>query len=232
MKSINITIHPYVRLFFLIGIISAIILFHQIWPLCIVYVLFIFPLIFLSGSIKNHIRLLIFGIIPISLTFILIYIVIMKGAIGGWDFISLRILKILNATTAFQIALTIKSDSLFQTFRMIGFKGEKLITLIGTFTVWIDIKRRSEQIITARFARGFIGKRSYLNIAKQFPYILVPLIIGILRTSIERSQTWTQWNIVDLINNKKINKQAFPLPINIVIVLFTTVSLVIGIIYH
>ncbi len=232
MKSINISIHPYVRLFFLAGTISAVILLNHIWLLSLFYVLFILPLILLTGSINNHIRLLIFGILPISLTFILIYILIMKGENGGWDFILLRILKILNATTTFQIALSIKSDSLFQTFRMIGFKGERLITLIGTFTVWIDIKRRSEQIITARFARGFIGKRSYFNIAWQFPYILVPLIIGILRTSIERSQTWTQWNIVDLINNKKINEQAFPLPINIVIVLFTTVCLVIGIIYY
>lgn len=193
--------------------------------------MFILPLIFLTGSIKNHIRLILLGIFPISLTFILIYILIMKGDNGGWDFILLRILKILIATTAFQITLTVKSDSLFQTFKMIGIKGEKLVILIGTFTVWIDIKRRSEQIITARFARGFIGKRSYINIARQFPYILVPLIIGILRTSIDRSQTWTQWNIVDLINSKKPINQACPLLINLVIILFTTISLLIGIFY-
>lgn len=231
MKSNYNYIHPYIRLFFLVGIISTVILFNQIWPLSLLYILFILPLIFVTGSIKNHLRLLILGIFPISLTFILLYILIMKGANGGWDFILLRILKILVATTAFQITLTVKSDSLFQTFRMIGIKGEKLVTLIGTFTVWIDIKRRSEQIITARFARGFIGKRSYVNIARQFPYILVPLIIGILRTSIDRSQTWTQWNIVDLINSKKPINQAFPLLINLVIVLFTTISLLVGIFY-
>lgn len=232
MKSIYISIHPYIRLFFLIGVISTIVLLQHIWLLCLIYIFFILPLIFLTGSINNHIRLLIFGILPISLTFILIYIVIMEGASGGWDFILLRILKILNATTTFQIVLTIKSDSLFQTFRMIGFKGEKLITLIGTFTVWIDIKRRSEQIITARFARGFIGKRSYLNLTRQFPYILVPLIIGILRTSIERSQTWTQWNIVELVNCKKPESQSFPILINLVIVLLTTLCLITGIIYN
>jgi len=232
MKSNDNYIHPYIRLFFLVGIISTVILFNQIWPLSLLYIVFILPLIFVTGSIKNHLRLLILGIFPISLTFILIYILIMKGDNGGWDFILLRILKILIATTAFQITLTVKSDSLFQTFKIIGIRGEKLVTVIGTFTVWIDIKRRSEQIITARFARGFIGKRSYINIARQFPYILVPLIIGILRTSIERSQTWTQWKIVDLINSKKPINQAFPLLINLVIVLFTTISLLIGIIYY
>jgi hypothetical protein len=157
---------------------------------------------------------------------------VLKGNNGGWDFIFLKTLKILDLTSIFQIALTIKPDSLFSTFSKIGIKGEKLITVIGAFTVWADIKRRSEQIITARFARGFVGKRSYINIAKQFPYIMIPLIIGILRTSIERSRTWTQWNIVDLINNKKQKKQEFPVFANLAIALVTTFCLIIGIFYN
>jgi hypothetical protein len=230
MKAFNI--HPYIRLFFLFGTISSIILFHQTWILGLLYVLFILPLIFLTAIFRNHIRLLIFGILPISLTFILIYVLILKGTNGGWDFILVKIFKILDITSVFQIALTIKSDALFSTFRKIGIKGESLITVIGAFTVWADIKRRSEQIITARFARGFIGKRSYINIAKQFPYIMVPLIIGILRTSIERSQTWTQWDIVDLINNRKLKSEEFPVITNLGITLVTTLCLIIGIIYN
>ncbi len=230
MKAINL--HPYIRLFFLVGTITCVIFSHQIWFLGLLYLLFIIPLIILTCTIRNHIRLLFFGIFPITLTFILIYILVLKGNNGGWDFIFLKTLKILDLTSIFQIALTIKPDSLFSTFSKIGIKGEKLITVIGAFTVWADIKRRSEQIITARFARGFVGKRSYINIAKQFPYIMIPLIIGILRTSIERSRTWTQWNIVDLINNKKQKKQEFPVFANLAIALVTTFCLIIGIFYN
>jgi hypothetical protein len=166
------------------------------------------------------------------LTFILIYIIILKGNNGGWDFIIIKLLKLLNITSAFQITLAIKSGELFPFFREIGLKGQTLITLIGAFTVWADIKRRSEQIITARFARGFIRKRTYLNTAKQFPYIMVPLIIGILRTSIERSQTWAQWNIIYLINNRKLKRQEFPVIANLIILLVTTLCLIISIIYN
>jgi hypothetical protein len=61
---------------------------------------------------------------------------------------------------------------------------------------------------------------------------MIPLIIGILRTSIERSRTWTQWNIVDLINNKKQKKQEFPVFANLAIALVTTFCLIIGIFYN
>lgn len=229
MKIINISIHPYIRVFFLVGTMASVILFRQPVLLILFYILMILPMVLMMGITRNHLRLLIYGLIPITLTFILMYIIILKEANSGWNFILVKIFKILDITSILQIALTVKSDSLYPTFRKFGLKGENLITVIGSFTVWADIKRRSEQIITARFARGFIGKRNFFNTAKQFPYILVPLIIGILRTSIERSHAWTQWNIVDLINDKQSEKLEFPKIINLMIALMTVACLIIGI---
>jgi energy-coupling factor transporter transmembrane protein EcfT len=103
--------------------------------------------------------------------------------------------------------------------------------VIGAFTVWADIKRRSEQIIIARFSRGFISKRNFLNTAKQFPHVLVPLIIGILRTSIERSETWIRWNIINLISTKRTKYEEYSVTVNVAIALITVLCLTIGIIY-
>lgn len=226
----TISIHPYVRFFFLIGTLISIILFHQVWQLVLLYVALILPLAIITSAIKNQLRLLLFGILPISLTFILIYIIILNGSNGSWDFILLKILKILNITSIFQIALTIKPGEMLSTFKMVGIKGEKLITLMGTFSVWADIKRRSEQIVVARFARGFIGKRNFINTAKQLPYVLVPLIIGILRTSVERSELWTQWDIIKLINNHETKRNDYSIATNLIIGFLTTFFIVFGII--
>lgn len=226
----TIRIHPYMRLYFLIGTLISILLFHQVMHQVLMYVALILPLVILTSLLKNHLRLLLFGILPISITFILIYIIILNGSNGSWDFIYLKILKILNITSIFQITLTIKSGEMLSTFKKVGIKGEKLITLMGTFSVWADIKRRSEQIVVARFARGFIGKRNFFNTAKQLPYVLVPLIIGILRTSVERSQVWTQWDIIDLINNRESKKYDYSIVINLIIGLLTTLFIVFGVI--
>lgn len=225
----TISIHPYVRFFFLIGTLISVILFHQVWQLVLLYVALILPLVIINSAIKNHLRLFLFGILPISLTFILIYIIILNGSNGSWDFILLKIMKILNITSIFQIALSIKPGEMLSTFKTVGIKGEKLMTLMGTFSVWADIKRRSEQIVVARFARGFIGKRNFINTAKQLPNVLVPLIIGILRTSVERSQVWTQWDIIDLINNHESKKYEYSIAANMIIGLFTAFFIVIGI---
>jgi hypothetical protein len=225
----TIRIHPYIRLYFLIGTLISIILFHQVKHQLLLYGALILPLVIFTSNVKIHLRLLLFGILPISLTFILIYIIILIGSNGSWDFICLKILKILNITSIFQIALTIKPGEMLSTFKKVGIKGEKLITLMGTFSVWTDIKRRSEQIVVARFARGFIGKRNFINTAKQLPYVLVPLIIGILRTSVERSQAWIQWDVVALINNRESKKYEYSIVANLIIGLLTTLFIVFGI---
>lgn len=91
-------------------------------------------------------------------------------------------------------------------------KGESLITVLGAFTVWTDVSYRSEKIITARFARGFVGRRTIINKAKQFPFVLVPLVVGILRTSTERADSWGQKNILQLVEKSTTEKVIIRLP--------------------
>jgi hypothetical protein len=138
---------------------------------------------------------------------------------GGWNFILIKCLKIITLTSVFQIFLSIPPMMLLTTFKKWGFKGDSLLTLIGAFTVWADIEMRANQIITARFARGFVGKRNMINTAKQFPYVLIPLIIGVMRTSIDRVEVWEQRNIPELVNNGKVFQKKYPTILNILIVI-------------
>lgn len=207
MEDNKLNINPYTRLLFLAGSLTAILLITKIeWLLCI-YFIVIIPLFVLNGQIKRHLNLLLFAFVPIYLSFVLLYIVVLKE--GNWQFIHLKILKLLLLTSVIQITLSIPANQLISTFKKWGLKGETLITVLGAFTVWTDVSYRSEKIITARFARGFIDKRNRINTAKQFPFVLVPLVVGILRTATERADSWTQKNILQLVKGVKEKKESY-----------------------
>lgn len=204
MEGNKLSINPYIRLLFLAGSLTGILLINKIeWLLCF-YFIVIIPLFVLSSQIKRHLNLLLFAFVAIYLSFILLYIVVLKE--GNWQFIHLKILKLLLLTSAIQITLSIPANQLISTFKKWGLKGETLITVLGAFTVWTDVTYRSEKIITARFARGFVGKRNRINTAKQFPFVLVPLVVGILRTATERADSWGQKNILQLIKGDNENR--------------------------
>jgi len=220
------TIHPYIRILFLFGTIAFILLMQNPYYLGGLYLCFILPIILFLHLIKFHIRLFLFGIIPIFLTFILLYILVLDGTNGGWEFIFTKCLKILAITSTFQVALTIQPDMLYITFRKWGFRGDSFLTLLGAFTVWADINTRANQIIVARFARGFIGRRNLINTAKQLPYVLIPLIIGVIRTSIIRVEVWDQRSVPNLLDHQKISETHYPFLFNLLLATVPIVGII------
>lgn len=204
MEDNKLSINPYIRLLFLAGSLTGFLLINKIeWLLCF-YFIVIIPLFVLNGQIKKHLNLLLFAFVPIYLSFVLLYIIVLKE--GNWQFIHLKVLKLLLLTSTILITLSIPANQLISTFKKWGLKGETLITVLGAFTVWTDVIYRSEKIITARLARGFVGKRTRINTAKQFPFVLVPLVVGILRTATERADSWGQKNILQLIKGDNKNR--------------------------
>lgn len=206
MKPTGLLIHPYIRLVLLIGGIIAVILTQNNYILLTAYLVVIIPLLIRGGQVKMHFRLLVAGIFPIFLSFILLYILILHGQNGGWNFILFKTQKILLVTSLVQIVMAIPSHALVETFRMWGLRGESLIITLGSFTVWGEMGNRADKIITARFSRGFIGKRNGVNLIRQFPFVLIPLVIGILRTSTERAESWDQKNILHRLQNYRSRK--------------------------
>lgn len=228
MEINKLFMHPYVRLLFLINCTTGTFFINKTYLLLIFYLLLILPLFILSAQFKKHFKLILFGIFPIYLSFILLYIVVLKSSKGDWDFIHLKMLKLILLTSIVQLTLSIPSENLIPTFKMWRLKGESLITILGSFTVWADVNYRAEKIITARFSRGFIRKRTIFNKAKQFPFILVPLVIGILRTSIERAESWEQKNILQLVEANKLEKINYPILSNGLLLVISLFWLIIG----
>jgi hypothetical protein len=229
MEINKLYLHPFIRLSFLISGIAGAILINQTVLLLSFYCLLILPLFIFSGQIKKHINLMLFGMLPILLSFVLLYIVVLKSTNGDWDFIYLKMLKLILFTSIVQLTLSIPSENLISTFKMWRIKGEALITVLGAFTVWADVNYRAGKIITARFSRGFIGKRTAISKAKQFPFVLVPLVIGILRTSTERAESWEQKNILHLVEVNKSEKTNYPVLLNGVLLIVSICWLVLGI---
>lgn len=229
MEINKLSIHPYIRLAFLAGGIVGTTLVNELTSLLIFYSVLIVPVFLFSDQLKKHMNFMLFGMLPIFLSFILLYIIILKGSNGDWGFINLKMMKLILVTSVIQITLSIPSEDLIHTFKKWGIKGEALITVLGAFTVWADITYRSEKIITARFSRGFVGKRTIFNKVKQFPFVMVPLVIGILRTSTERAESWEQKNILQLVNKVQTEKLNFPLPLNVILLITSLCWLLLGI---
>lgn len=208
MNSLKYIVHPYVRLLFLLTIIFGTIFNDRLSQILILYLFVIVPLFFMGSNFKSHLRLILFGILPIFLTFILLYIFIYKNPEYGWDFIVLKTVKLLIYTSVFQLTLMIPAKHLFNTLVKWNLKGEALLTSLSAFTVPNDIVTKSEKILDARFARGFIKKRTIWEKSKQLPFVLVPLIIGIIRTSHERADSWEQKRIISLLSNFRQNNQS------------------------
>lgn len=203
MKQYNRNIHPFVRIFILIVVFFGTYLTNNIWIDLCFYLLVLLPFIILNGGLKFHFRFLLVGIVPIFLSFVLINIIVLQSDKGGWDTIFFRITKLTIYASVFQFTLTIPPNDLYNTFKKWGFKGDALIMLLSSFTVWNEIANKADKIVTARLARGYQKNRNVFTMAKQLPFVLNPLIIGIIRTSVERAESWHQKNIIVLAENYK-----------------------------
>jgi energy-coupling factor transporter transmembrane protein EcfT len=231
MEDNKLYINPYIRLIFLSCCIVGTILINNIFWLISCYAVIVLPLFLYGCQIKKHIKLMLFGMLPIYLSFILLYILVLKGSNGDWDFINLKILKLVLFTSVIQLALSIPDQYLISTFKFWGLKGEALITILGAFTVWTDVSYRADKIITARFSRGFIKKRTIVQKIKQFPFILIPLVVGIMRTATERAESWEQKDIMYLVEVNKSEYVKSPLFLNIFVFVVSFFCLVLGVYY-
>jgi len=232
MESNKLYINPYIRLAFLSCCLVGTILINNIVWLIGCYAFIILPLFLYGRQMKKHIQLMLLGMLPVYLSFILLYIIILNGSNGSWNFVNLSVLRLISFTSIIQLTLLIPDQYLIFTFKSWGLKGEALITVLGAYTVWMDVNYRAGQIITARFSRGFIKKRTILQKIKQFPYILIPLVVGIIRTATERAESWEQKNMMYLVEANQPEQVKFPLLLNVYVLVISISCLLSGIYYN
>lgn len=222
----KIYIHPFVRILFLVFVVAGTIMNNLLYQLGLAYIVIIVPLILLAGLFKNHLKLLFLGMVPIFLSFVLLYQIILHYP---WIFTGMKIAKLLIITTSFQIALSIPQEIMLATFKKWKIGSETKITLIGAYSVWADILSRTNLILTARFARGFIPTRNFVNTIRQVPYVFIPLVTGIMRTSTERATSWEEKDILSLIDRYESRESIFPFFFNLLIFIVSTIWLIIGV---
>lgn len=66
------------------------------------------------------------------------------------------------------------------------------IVIAGTFALLPEARRRLEQIVTARIARGVLGKRTWWRQFAQVPHVILPLMVWILNAAILRAEAWVE----------------------------------------
>lgn len=188
-------LHPYTRITILtVGIIGTVIC-KDLFLLLGFWLVILIPVMVALNLVKIHIKLLLITAVPMFLMLGILNVFLLQK---GWDSlidISTTILKLIVYTSIIQIVFVIPLNYVLYTFRMWGLRGDALITTLGSYIVWVDVVERALKIVTARYARGYVAKRSVYAGIKQIPSLLIPLIIGILRTSQVRAESWEQKNI-------------------------------------
>lgn len=197
----NLHIEPRVRL--LILVVSSLFAFlcADIVYLGLFYLILILPIILINNRFKIHLKTLFFGFVPIFLSFILLYIIVIDDPSKKWNFINQKVITILVITSIFQALFLITHRQLLDFLLKMGVKNENLLYILGGIASTRDLITRGEKIIDARYSRGFIGKRAMANKLFQLPKLFIPLFIGVLRTSHERADDWSQKDMGALLNS-------------------------------
>ncbi len=211
------TIHPFVRIAFFTFAILSCFLLDSLEILVAFYVLVMIPLFLIVKRLSQHGYFVLIGIVPIILSYILIYILVLDEPNRSWDFIIVKGTKLLVFVAIFQFAFVLPSLVLMDMLIKLGLRGERLLILLSSITVPQDMIKKSKLIVDARF----VGKRSLINQVKPLPFVLVPLLVGVLRTSQERARSWEQKNITNLLDiyTLKRKKTRYTLPINLIMLL-------------
>jgi len=224
----QVSIHPYTRIIFFLAGISGAILCNSNIVLLIFWLAVLLPLMIVTKNIKIHFAFLYLVVLPMSIMLSFLYWVVLHNALANFDNVILIVLKLIIYTTVVQFVLLIPSNQLYYTFKKFGMRGSTLITALGSYIVWVDVINRSNKILTARFARGFVSKRTFFAKLMQLPHLLIPLIIGIMRTAAERSESWEQKKIFYRIDTMKTDEFKYSLNWNIVIIIIALSWLVLN----
>lgn len=195
-----VVVHPIVRITLPVLVVVALFCTSSLSVLIGGYALGLLPLFIVERKIKVHLRFLLYGVLPIVITGFILYGVVLRVGVDAWHELAVRGAKFLVGTTALQWALTIPSTELTYTFKTWGLRGSTLVVLLGSFTLWADLQKAANRIVTARLASGVVGGRSPWVMVQQLPLVLLPMVISMLRTSTVRSHSWNDKDILELVS--------------------------------
>lgn len=206
MNMRNGTIHPIARGLAAIMAVSGTLLDTSVLGAAVAWVLVLMPLMAVSGVLRQHLRFIVTILAPISGALFLVWGWVVgapPGApvgsdpTGGAGFAALIALRLALLGGIGQFCFrTITPDRLVPTLQSWGVKGEGLVIAVSSLTLVPEMQLRAEQVLTARYARGFVRNRNFVTKLRQVPHLLRPLLAWILRSAIQRAEMWDQRHLL------------------------------------
>jgi energy-coupling factor transport system permease protein len=196
------TIHPVARGLAAAVAVAGTLLGTSVLGAAVAWVAVLIPLTALAGVLRQHLRFVLTILTPISLALFVIWGWIVGAPPGapvgsapaaGAGFAALVALRLALLGGIGQLCFsTIPSDRLVSTLRSWGIKGEGLVIAVSSLTLVPEMQLRAEQVLTARYARGFVRNRNLFSKLQQVPHLLRPLMAWVLRSAIQRAEGWEQ----------------------------------------
>lgn len=197
--------HPIIRVGAALTAIIASFTTQNIWLLAGGVLIGVVGLSLLAGTHRAFLRFAIAVVLPISLALFVVWGWLVGAPPGqpldsapkaGFAYGAVVSLRLLILGGVGQLCmLTVRANDLPATMRAIGFGSQAIIVMMATFALLPELRLRTDQIITARYARGLVGKRNLLNGMLQAPFILRPLLSWMLRSALHRADAWRQRDI-------------------------------------
>jgi len=220
MKTLYI--HPYIRIFLFLLII--LIVFYRNSNFSIGAYVGILTVFFFTNKLTGHLKLFLLGMFPIYLSYFYLYYLIPEAPLP-LDVIHLKFLKVILIASAFQLLFSNNFEELVDTIRTLRIKGNLKLIILSTYSMIDEVQKKSYKIISARYAAGYVKKRTWWNAVRQFPYILIPLLTQLLEIAEERSKSWDEKNMVSLLENYRV-KIYYSFSFNVCVFLVSLVCLV------
>lgn len=223
-------IHPYVRGFTLFFALAGTIFARDVLSMLIFWLFVIVPLLIWINNIYQHINFLKIVITPILIILLFVYGIVLKAPpdkaigsdpIGGSLYAIFIVLRLILIAGIFQAFLSIEQSKLIYTLKYWGLKGDILYVVVGAFSIWADVVNKADKIVTARYARGLIPNRKFISRIRQVPFVIKPLLTGLLRLAIDRSESWKQRDSLLHMSNFPLSQDNTRKIENVIMILLT-----------
>jgi len=166
----------------------------------------VLPIAVVAGIGRRHLQFVLAIVAPITVALLVVWGWLVGAAPGaavgsspeaGTRFAALVGLRLALLGGIMQLCLlSIPTGDLVFTFKRWGLRGEGLVIVVGAFSLLPELRLRADQVLSARLARGFVGKMSLLGRARQLPHLLRPLFAWALRSAVQRSEMWEHRGLI------------------------------------
>ena len=164
------------------------------------------PLLLRGGLARAQLRFLMWVLMPIAAALIVVWGFVVAAPPGavpgsarldGLRFAATTSLRLAALGSLWQLCfLTLPASALRSTLRSWGLSSNGLIVVLGSLVVMPDIVLRGHQVLTARYARGFVATGGWWSRARQLPALLPPLSAWVLRSAIQRGENWNHRGLI------------------------------------